>query len=180
MKPPTFLTHEVLALGIAALAMLFASGPANAQIYESIDATGVRHFTNLVRSLPEAARGGARVFVDAAPSPKPDDGRSLAAQEMPAEDVSRQGQAEEVAVAEAYQAGWSGGFGAGQQAVIVPPLRVVVVPSPAPVVAAAAPYDPAGLYYQSPYAGTLTRPFDGGRSRGLTLRRQLEERFQRW
>jgi len=35
-------------------------------------------------------------------------------------------------------------------------------------------YDPSGLYYSSPYQGTLTMPYNSGYSRGLTLR-QLQE-----
>jgi len=182
MKALAFLAHTAAPLSIVSLVVLCVTGgPAKAQIYEAIDATGTRHFTNLLCSLPEAARAGARVLVDAAPLSKADEDASVSAEDAPSNGTAEDVPESQRSIAEAFQAGWSGGFGAGQQAAVVPPHPpVVIVPSPPPVVVSNAPYDPAGLYYQSPYSGTITTPFDGGRSRGLTRRQQLEDRFQRW
>ncbi len=118
--------------------------------------------------------------------------RDEADQQAP-NDVERVDEGAEVA--RAFDSGWARGFQAGleQCRSICPTEQPVYVLPPPPYIPAAPPYipaappydpylsgvplyDPYGEYYVSPYQGTVTAPFDGGRSRGMTLRQQQQER----
>jgi hypothetical protein len=82
-----------------------------------------------------------------------------------------------------FGAGWDAGYRAAQQEQPICPAEPEVVVLESPAVINVPRYDPTGAYYVSPYEGTVSVPFDGGRSFGLTRRQQIQEqrrKERRW
>lgn len=166
---------SLVAFGLVA----FLTSIAGAQIYEWVDESGVRHFTNSIASLPDMARTQVRVVVEAFPTSSSDD----ASGESRVQPNTGQGasEARQQSANDAFEAGWSRGFAAaGVDHAAPSPVQppVVIAGGSQPIVVEMPRYDPSGLYYRSPYTGTMTVPFDRGRSRGLTHRLQAEQLLQ--
>lgn len=147
-----------------------------AEIYEWDDAEG-RHFADSLEAIPKEARAGARLIVNSATSPPAPAPAAADTEQAPAPEAEANTR---VATAwdSGFEAGWNAGYDAAVQREPVCPTEpdVIVLQSAPPVVNVPA-YDPTGAYYRSPYAGSVTVPFDGGRSFGLTRREQMQ-RFQ--
>jgi hypothetical protein len=157
-------------------ALLAAAGGVDAQIYEWADDANHRHYANSLDLVPTAARTTARLVVREA-TPPADAAVSTSNGD---EDDRRQDQPPEDPFASSwdmgFRAGWEAGYrtGVAEQPVCPAQPPVIVLESNPPMIVDVPRYDPYGLYYRSPYQGTLTVAFDGGRSRGLTLRQLVE------
>jgi hypothetical protein len=156
--------------------MAAANGVA-ADIYEWVDDAHHRYYFTSLDAMPAAARAKARIVVRETP---PQAGADVTISDG-GEGVQR---ADQPSTDESFASGWDMGFWAGweagyrtgvaeEPACPVQPQTIVLQSGP-PVIVEVSRYDPSGAYYRSPYEGTLTVPFDAGRSRGLTLR-QLQE-----
>ena len=179
--------RQLLVCVVALATLMGGTGPAAAQIYEWVDDANVRHFVTSLESVPPEARSKARIVVEGAES-TPNDGVSSSNAGTPSVADATKGVTpttrteKETATTFAtgwdvgFRAGWNAGFQAATDRQPICPVEpsAVVLDSRPPVVLNVPPYDPAGVYYRSPYEGSMTVPFDAGRSRGLT-RRQLEE-----
>lgn len=143
---------------------------ARAEIYEWSDSNG-RHFADSLETIPKDARPQARLVVKE-PAPAP-------AEPAPAPDEAAPRADTENAFASGWDTGFEAGWAAALQAAAAqqPECRVepevIVLQSQPPVLNFPA-YDPTGASYQTPYAGTVSVPFDHGRSRGLTRREQMQ------
>ena len=165
--------HLVTALLIAGMPQVGA-----ADIYQWVDAEGVRHYTNLLAEVPLAQRDTMRVVVDEqARRPPAESTGVVAAEPVPAPAVARDGAptAEGVSVCEAYVDGLVRGFEAGQ-ALAVAPTETVEINGPLAVVRATSAPAPEWVA-DWPYEPLVTTAFDRGRSRHLTLRMLLQEQF---
>ena len=171
----------------AALAVSTVAAPGSSQIYEWVAPDGTRHFTTSMDHVPEQGRADARVYVEAGPMSTIEDESPMSTIDEPVAAAGESADLDEDADRDmdeegerlAFEDGMVQGLAAGfAQRVDEPP--VVVVQSPAPVVIVQRD-DPSGQYFIPPLQGTLSVPFDGGRSRGLTRRQLLQEthRFQR-
>ncbi len=164
--------------------MLAAANGAAAQIYEWVDDANNRHYANALDSIPKEARANARVVVK---EPMTREGAQVSTSDVgegrdqPPAPSKQGGDRFGSAWDPAFRAGWDAGHSAGVQEQSAYPAQppTIVLESAPPVIVNVPRYDPSGLYYRSPYAGTVTAPFDGGRSRGLTVR-QLEEQQRGW
>lgn len=168
-------SRPLMALALVA----FLTSAAGAQIYEWVDESGVRHFTNSVTSVPDTARTQPRIVVEASPTSNADDASGESRVQPKAGQGA--GEARQRPATVAFEAGWSRGFAAARAGDAPPSLvqpPVVIAGSPQPVVVEIPRYDPSGLFYRSPYTGAMTVPFDRGRSRGLTHRQQVEQLLQ--
>jgi hypothetical protein len=156
------------------IAMLLIARPVltRAEIYEWDDGNG-RHYADSLEAIPKDSRAQARLVVkEEPPAPAPPE---------PATDQAAQ---REEQASNSFASGWDTGFEAGWQAGLQAAVaeqpecpiepEVVVLQSAPPVTLNVPAYDPTGAFYRSPYAGTVTVPFDGGRSFGLTRREQMQ------
>jgi hypothetical protein len=157
---------------LAAALVLTSVDQLRADIYQWEDATG-RHFADSLETIPESVRGQARLIVkEVSPAPAAPTPRTGAAEQ----------EEEEVPTSFAsgwdrgFEAGWQAGYQAGsaEQPVCTTEPEVIVLQSAPPVTLNVPRYDPTGAYYSSPYVGTVTVPFDHGRSRGLTRRERMQ------
>jgi hypothetical protein len=165
-----------LKLAVAVLLFASGSGRAHGQIYEWEDASG-RHFANSLSAIPKEARSTARLTVKRNPTPE----SSSEPDTSPRAESAEKTQEEETTP---FASGWDLGFQAGwdaatraaaeEQPVCSAEPEVIVLQTQPPASFNLPRYDPTGSYYRTPYAGTVTVPFDGGRSRGLTLREQTQ------
>ncbi len=171
-------------LSVATL-LAWASG-VDAAIYEWVDNADDRHYVSSLDLVPAEARAKARLVVSETPPPAiADVSTSEAVADGSTSDsdegdrgFDRSDASERFASSWdlGFRAGWEAGYRAGieEQPVCLAQPPVIVLESSSPPIVNVPRYDPSGLYYRSPYQGTLTLPFDGGRSRGMTLR-QLNE-----
>lgn len=161
---------------LAGMLLIARSDLASAEIYEWDDGNG-RHFADSLEAIPKDYRAQARLIVkegNSAPAPP-------APAPAPAVDTAaeREEQAN-TAFASGWDTGFEAGWAAGVQAAAAEqpecPIepQVIVLQSAPPVTLNVPAYDPTGAFYRSPYAGTVTVPFDGGRSFGLTRREQMQ------
>lgn len=163
--------------------------PAAAQIYEWVDDANSHHFATSLESVPPEARSRAQIVVEEA-APKTSDVVSPSSASTPSEADGSAGVApttqRDKEASASFETGWDVGFGAGwdagfraaaeQQPLCPAEPEIIVLESRPPAVVNARPYyDPAGIYYRPSYEGSMTVPFDGGRSRGLTNRQHLKE-----
>ena len=145
----------------------------DAQVYEWHDGEG-RHFSDSLETIPREYRDRAQLLIKgstpgpvaAAPPPTPVEAESGD------ETASRFADGWDLG----FDAGWAAGFQAAseQQLICTTEPQVIVLQSAPPVTLTVPRYDTIGGYYSSPLAGTVTAPFDGGRSRGLTRREQMQ------
>ncbi len=166
-------------IGLITMAALARVARVDAQIYEWVDDTNDRHYVSSLDSVPEAARAKARLLVrEATPREDSEVSKSNGGDVDSGVDRPRAGDRFESGWDLGFRTGWEAGHRAGVDEQPVCPAQApeVVFQSSPPVLVNVPLYDPSGLYYRSPYQGTLTVPFDGGRSRGLTMR-QLEEQW---
>ncbi len=158
-----------------ALGLLVAGTAGHAQIYEWRDATGARHFTNRMDTVPAEQQPATRVLVA--------ESRKLAPEAEPpaaAPPVEPRRQAEVIydysSLRDAYAAGLRDGLalaggGAGEAGEV---MDRVAIHGPL-AVASARVQEP--FFYPS-YHPFVTTSFDRGRSRHLTLRMLLQDQFQ--
>jgi hypothetical protein len=157
---------------LAGVLLIAASSLAAAEIYEWDDSNG-RHFSDSLEAIPKDSRAQARLVVkEEASAPAPP---------APATDPSA---VREEDASNSFASGWDTGFEAGWRAALQAaaaeqpecPIEpeVIVLQSAPPVTLNVPAYDPTGAFYQTPYTGTVTVPFDNGRSRGLTRREQMQ------
>jgi len=156
-----------------AAAVVLLSSMAQADIIEWHDASGVRHFTNLIEEVPKENRDAMQVVVDEAVRRPP--AEAPAAVSPPAS-VEPRREAEVIydrSRAAAYMDGWRAGLAAsmptesgGSSVQINGPLVTNAI-APAPYVPYLPPY----------YSPLVTTSFDRGRSRHLTLRMLLQDQF---
>jgi hypothetical protein len=148
------------------------------EIYEWTDDEG-RHFADSLEAVPEGARSKARLVV-----------KAQEASSSPAAPVLDRGTQEEVDEGQStqpeettafssgwdrgFEAGWAAGYQAAREEEPVCPTEPEIVVLESPVFVNVPRYDPTGSFYVSPYAGTVSVPFDQGRSRGLTRREQIQ------
>jgi len=163
----------VLTLG----ALLVAADGVDAQIYEWADDANHRHYVSSLDLVPTAARATARLVVRESTSAA--DGEISTPKADEDDRHQHQPPAQDPFASKwdmAFRAGWDAGYrtGVAEQPVCPAEPPVIVLESGPPVMVDLPRYDPSGLYYQPPYQGTLTVPFDAGRSRGLTMRQVLE------
>lgn len=164
---------------LAVVAVMGRIEPAAAQIYEWVDDANSRHFATSLESVPPEVRSKARMVVEGAASTTSDVVSPSSASTPSEADGSRSvtpTSRREKETSATFASGWDAGFQAAVEQQPICPLEpeVVVLESRPPAVINIPRYDPAGIYYRSPYEGSMTVPFDQGRSRGLT-HRQLEE-----
>lgn len=170
-----------IVIRVAALVGLMCE-PARAQIYEWLDDANDRHFANSLEQVPPDKRASVEVMMSDAPTREDSDVPPPNASAPSETDPRTNPTLQEDADSDPFASGWDAGFDAGwdaglralaeEQPVCPAESEVIVLESRPPVVVNVARYDPAGVYYRSPYGGTVTVPFDDGASRGLT-RRQL-------
>jgi hypothetical protein len=154
--------------------------PIHAQIYEWLDDANGRHFANSLDRVPPETRGDAKLVVTRAETqagsdtPSPNTGGTA---EVDENQVTEDLEAFESGWDEGFEAGWAEGFRAASEELASRPTEpVVVFLDDRPPVAVNLPrYDPTGAYYRSPYAMTVTIPFDNGASRGLTRRQVVQD-----
>lgn len=148
------------------------SSGSHADVYEWSDGGG-RHFSDSLEVIPKEFRDQARLLVRE-PSPGPAPAAPPPTPEA-AETEDESAMSFTAGWDRGFEAGWAAGFQAAaeQQPVCTTEPEVIVLES-APVPVPIPRYDTVGGYYLSPYAGTVTAPFDGGRSRGLTRREQMQ------
>jgi hypothetical protein len=149
-----------------------------ADIYQWVDADGVRHYTNLLAEVPVAQRATMRVVVDEQARRLPAESPvAVAAEPAPVAEAAREGSgtAERVRVCEAYVDGLVRGFEAGQ-ALAAAPADAVEINGPLAMAQATSAPAP-GWVVDWPYEPLVTTAFDRGRSRHLTLRMLLQEQF---
>lgn len=145
---------------------------ARAEIYEWEDAQG-RHYADSLELIPKEARPNARLMIKEGPSP-------AAAANTPTPGMQSTEEEVETEFAagwdRGFEAGWAAGFQAARDEQPVCPTEpeVIVLQSAPPITWNVPRYDPTGAYYRSPYVGSVTVPFDQGRSRGLTRREQMQ------
>lgn len=153
------------------LGLLLAGSPAHGQIYEWRDATGARHFTNRMDTVPTEQQPGARVLVAEPHKPASE------AEPPAAPPVEPRREAEVIYdysnLRDAYAAGLRDGLalaggGAGEA------IDRVVIHGPL-AVAGARVEQP---FFSPSYYPLVTTSFDRGRSRHLTLRMLLQDQFQ--
>lgn len=169
----------ILIVLLTTVALLTAASDTAAQIYEWGGDANNRHYTNSLDSIPEEALSSARLVVE---EPTPREGGEVSTSNV--DEGRDQPPASSREAGDPFASGWDLAFGVGweaghsmgvQEQSVYPTQPPTFVPESAPPVIVNVPrYDPSGLYYRSPYEGTVTVPFDGGRSRGLTVR-QLQE-----
>jgi len=148
-----------------------------AQIYEWRDEQGDRHFTSSLESIPESQRPSAKLLVKARPTPEKAESPPPPPPRREPPEAPQPHAPEPPTETREFEAGWIEGFNAAMEQVAAmcttrPPA---VIEHPVPLSPALL-YDPAGLYYRPPHQGTVTVPFDQGRTRGLTRRQQIQER----
>lgn len=176
--------REILIVLLTTVALLGAASGAAAQIYEWGADANNRHYANSLDSIPEEARSSARLVVD---EPPPREGAEVSTsnvdegRDQPPVSSREPGEPFGSGWDLAFRAGWEAGHSDGVQEQSVYPTQppTFVLESAPPVIVNVPRYDPSGLYYRSPYEGTVAAPFDGGRSRGLTMR-QLQEQQRGW
>jgi hypothetical protein len=161
-------------LTIAAL-LATANGVA-ADIYEWVDDANNRHYANSLDSVPAEVRTKARIVArETTPQAGAEVSTSNGGEGDRPLDQPPTGDSFASGWDMGFRAGWEAGYrtGVAEQPVCPAQSSPIVLQSP-PVIVDVPRDDPSGLYYSSPYQGTLTMPFDAGRSRGLTVR-QLQE-----
>lgn len=161
---------------VAAAVVIAITRLAPGDIYEWTDEEG-RHFADSLEAVPEGARSRARLIVEAPEAPP----TALAPDRVGEEEVDaeRATEPEETTAFSSgwdrgFEAGWAAGYQAAKAEEPVCPTEPEVMVLETPVFLPPPPYDPTGSYYVSPYAGTVSVPFDEGRSRGLTRREQMQ------
>jgi len=165
--------HLVIAMG---LAVLPRTGIAD--IYQWVDADGVRHYTNLLGAVPSAKRDSMQVVVDEQARRLPAESGVAATSDPalePAPAPEPAAMANRVAVCEAYVAGLVRGFEVAE-AVGTAPAETVEINAPLAVARVTNPPLPPWVV-DGPYEPLVTTAFDRGRSRHLTLRMLLQEQF---
>jgi len=172
-----------LCAGVATLSPAEAQIRKETQIYEWVDRAGTHHFTNSLESVPEEARARAQLFAEqgpvsssehTAPLSKVDEAPVTVVYQVPGGKTEPAGSGS----AAAFDVGWISGYNAAvEHGAAVCPAEPPVVLTRGPELMSRLPlYDPSGQYYRSPYAGTVSVPFDRGRTFGLTRRQQAQER----
>ena len=167
---------------VALLALTGGILTTDAQIYEWVDDDDNRHYVTSLDRVPENARAKASLFVKEGATPVTG-GEASTSAGGEAEPGAVPSATTEVDGPDSFASGWDAGFRAGWDAGYrygsdeepICPAEPEVVVLESPVVVDVPRYDPTGAYYVSPYEGTVTVPFDGGRSRGLTRRQQIQE-----
>jgi hypothetical protein len=167
-------------IGLLIVATLLAgAGGVAAEIYEWVDDANNRHYANSLDSVPPEMRAKARlVLKEATPPAGAEVSTSNGGASERGVDQPPAGDSYASGWDLGFRAGWEAGYRAGVQVQPVCPAQPppIVLESGPPVIVNVPLDDPTGLYYRSPYDGTLTVPFDAGRSRGLTLRELQEQR----
>jgi hypothetical protein len=177
---------SAVVIGIAAF-VWWAGGarPASAQIYEWRDAVNDRHFSTSLDDVPDDMRASAKLVVDGPRAETSAEAMTPMTEPTEPDDTAQASDASDDKAAEPLASGWDAGFDAGWEAAMRAAAdqqpecstepQVVVLQSQPPVVVGVPAYDPTGAYYQSPYQGTVTVPFDDGASRGLTRRELVQQ-----
>ena len=171
-------------MSVAALVVLIIPNvPARAEIYEWVDNENNHHFVTALDHVPPVARAKARLVAQGEPPHVGGDATtSVVGEAGPGTAQAPAAPTDEIAP-DAFASGWDAGFRLGwdvgyraaQDEEPICPTEPEVVVLESPVVVSVPLYDPTGAYYVSPYQGTVTVPFDAGRSRGLTRRQQIQE-----
>jgi len=168
---------------VTIVALLARANGVAAEIYEWADDANNRHYANSLDSVPARARTKVRIVAKEALATEatPQAGAEVSTSNG---DKGRQRSQDHPPSGDSFASGWDTGFRAGweagyrtgvaEQPVCPEQPPPIVLESGPPAIVDVPRYDPSGLYYRPPYQGTLTMPFDAGRSRGLTLR-QLQE-----
>jgi hypothetical protein len=170
-------------LTVAALVVvILQSLPARAEIYEWIDSENNRHFVTSLDHVPPSARGKSRLLARGEPPHGGGDATTSVGEVRPSTAQPTAGPTGDIPP-DAFASGWDAGFSAGwnegyraakdEEPICRAEPEVVVLETP--VMVNVPLYDPTGAYYVSPYQGTVTVPFDAGRSFGLTRRQQIQE-----
>jgi hypothetical protein len=143
----------------------------SAEVYEWSDANG-RHYSDSLEAIPKDLRPQARLMIkETSPAPAAPPTPVSAATNEPEEPTTFASGWDS-----GFEAGWAAGFQAAsnQQPVCTAEPEIIVLQSAPPVTLTEPRYSSYGGYYVSPYEGTVTQPFDGGRSFGLTRREQMQ------